>query len=114
MGQSARLAGGDIAIEVGDDAERQIVGLDLLLDDEFDEFRAEAPMAPDHALQQPLVRQDVETPVLPVALARRIDEREIARGARFAKSFLQRQQQLIGNPDPDEARRADRITRLND
>ena len=65
---------------------------DLLLDDELDELGAEAPMAANHTLQQSLVRQDVEAPVLPVALARRIDKREIAWGARFVKVLLQRQQ----------------------
>jgi len=49
-------------------------------------------MAANHTLQQSLVRQDVEAPVLPVALARRIDKREVAWGARFVKVLLQRQQ----------------------
>ena len=49
-------------------------------------------MATDHALEQTVVSQNVESAILPVALTRRIDEREIAWGVRVEKALLQREQ----------------------
>ena len=69
----------DIAEEMGDHALRQIVGLDLVLHREALDFRDEAPMAADHARHKAGMAEMIEAALLAVALAGRIDEREIAR-----------------------------------
>ena len=46
---------GDVAEQVRDDALRQVVGLDLVIDGELLQLGAQAPVAADDALDQPLV-----------------------------------------------------------
>ena len=59
-------------------------------------------MATDHALEQTFGSQNVESAILPVALTRRIDEREIAWGVRVEKALLESQQQLFWRADSDK------------
>jgi len=49
----AWLPGCDIAVEMSDDAERQIVGFDLLLDHQLEELGAEAQWPPITRLSRP-------------------------------------------------------------
>ena len=69
----------DVAKQMGDDALRQIIGLDLVGDRELLQFGREAPMAADDALDQSVMREMIEAAMLAVALPRGIDQRQVAR-----------------------------------
>ena len=113
----ARPVRRDVTEEVRDHALRQIIGLDLVLHREALDFRDEAPMAADHAPDEAGMAEMIEAAFLAVALASRVDEREIARMAglraflvaRAEKSLLQRDRDLLGETDADEAAGRDRV-----
>ena len=115
----ARLARGDVAEQVRDHALRQVVRLDPVADGERLQLRHEAPVAADHALDEPVVPEMVEAALLAVALARRVDEREPARAAdavgrllrRFEEALLQRDRDVLGEADADEAAGGDACRR---
>ena len=52
-----RLAGGDVAVEVGDRPKRQVVALDLVADNELLDRRDEIEMRTDHALDEARLRE---------------------------------------------------------
>ena len=72
----------NVAEQMRDHALRQIIGLDLVGDGEMLQLRHQAPVATDDSAHEPLVREMVQSALLPVALACRIDQRQIARMAR--------------------------------
>ncbi|MET4823486.1 hypothetical protein ABH972_001075 [Bradyrhizobium ottawaense] len=108
---------GDVAEQVCDDALRQIIGLDLTRDRELLQFWRKPPMSADHAPDQAFMREMVEAAILAVALARRIDQRQIARLALRIGGIalvgeielLQRDRDLLGKADADEAAGRDRV-----
>ena len=102
-GERAGLAGGDVAVEVRDDALRQVVGLDLALERQAADLRDQAPVAADHALEQAVVAERVEAAVLAVSLPGREQQREVARLAGFKEALFERDQQRIRHADADEA-----------
>ena len=105
------LAGGDVAIEMADDALRQVVCLDGIGDGEPLDLRQERPVPADHAPHEAFVPEMIEALVLPVALPGRIDQCQVARFAdRLQELLLGGQEQLLqgdddflGNAYPDEA-----------
>ena len=74
-GQRARLAGGDVAIEVADDALRQVPALDLAGERQRRDLGDQAPVPADHPSQQAVVAEAVEAAGLAVALTRGEHER---------------------------------------
>jgi hypothetical protein len=68
LGERSRLARGDVANRVRDDALRQVVRLDLAGDRELLELRDEPPVAADDALDEAAVAEVVEAARLAVAL----------------------------------------------
>ena len=72
--QMAGLAGGDVAIEMRDDALRQVVGLDLASDRQRLQLRHQAPVSADDASDQPAMGEMVQPAFLAVALPGRIDQ----------------------------------------
>ena len=70
---------GDVAEEVGDDALRQVVGLDGIVDRHLLELRHKPPVTADHPLDQALMGEMVETLGVAVALPGRKDQREPSR-----------------------------------
>ena len=71
--------GGDVAEQMRDDALREIVGLDLVGDREALQLGHQSPVPADHAPHQAFMAEVIEAALLAVALARGIDQREIAR-----------------------------------
>ena len=112
-----RLAGCDVAVKVRDDALRQVVGFDVPADCQFLQLRHETPMAADDAGYQPLVPEVVEAAFLAVALAGRIDERQVTRFGVFEraivaagnKAFFKRDGDVFGKTDADETAGGDGI-----
>ena len=78
-GQVAGPTSGDVAEEMGDDALRQIVGLDEVVDRELLDLRHETPVPTDHPLDEALMAEVVEALLTSVALPCRIDERQVPR-----------------------------------
>ena len=78
LGEHARLGAGDFAVELGDDTERQVVGLDAVLDRHLGELRDERPVAADATLDQAVVGEAVEAPVAAVARGGGEDQRQVA------------------------------------
>ena len=77
----SRPARGDVAEQMSDHTLRQVVGLDLVGNSQMLQLRHKAPMAADDSLDQALVGKMIKPTLVAVALAGRIDEREIARMA---------------------------------
>ncbi len=94
---------GDVAEEMGDDALRQVIGLDDVVDRQFLEFRHEAPVPADHPLDEAFVAQVIEAFLAPVPLPRRIDEGQAARSAVDDEALLERNGDLLGDADGDES-----------
>ena len=113
----SRLARGNVAEQMRDHALRQVVGLDLVAYGERLQLGHEAPVSADHALHEARVTQVVEPALLAVALAGRVDERQVARTAhavrivlrRLDEAVLERDRDVLGEADADEARRGDRV-----
>ena len=109
--------GRDVAEQMGDDALREIVGLDLVGDRETLQLRHQSPVPADHAPHQAFVAEVIEPAFLAVALACGIDQREIARLVdrrgvllRLRQvERLQRHRDLFGETDADEAAGRDRV-----
>ena len=113
------LAGGDVAVEVGDNALRQVVGLDLAGHRQRLQLRHQPPVAADDAANEPAVRQMVEPAFLAVALACRINQTEAARLAdatllgAVEKALFQRDGDRLCKADADEAAGRDRVARAD-
>ena len=112
----ARALGRDVAEQVGHDALGKIVSLDLVRDRETLQLRHQSPMSADHPPHQTIMAKMVEPALLAVALACRVDERQIARlverrRARVLRKIqrLQRHGDSFGKTDADEAARRDRV-----
>ena len=75
---AAGAAGCDVAKQVADHPLGKVVGLDLVGHRQCTEPRAEPPVAPDHPLEKAGVGEMIEPARPAVALAGRIDERQIA------------------------------------
>ena len=106
----ARPAGGRLAVEMGHHALREAVGLDPPVERERAQRRDEPPVRPDRAPDQPLAREVVEPAGAAVALSRGEHERQVARAAGFAEARLERDDELLGNGDPDESTDGQRVT----
>ena len=110
-GDGAGLAGGDVAVQVGDDALGQVVGLDAVGHGEFLQARDETPVAADDAGDEAFMAEVVEAAVLAVALTGTVDEGQAfglaaAVGvlvAGFKEALLERDGDVLGKADADEA-----------
>ena len=71
-----RLAGGDVAEEVRENALGKIVGLDLLGDGELLQLGRQPPVTADHAAEHSLAAEVIQATVLAIALTGGIDECE--------------------------------------
>ena len=109
LGHKARAARGNIAEEMRDDAERQIVGFDLLVERKVAQFRHERPMSADDAFDETFAREAIEAALLAVARRRREHQRQVLRRAGRLEAAQQRQDQLVRRADPDKARECDRV-----
>src|ERR1700719_859794 len=72
-----RAAGGDLAIEMRNATQREIVCFNLVVHGEFAEFGDQTPMAADHTLEEALVREAIEAALLAVTGRRRKHQCEI-------------------------------------
>ena len=95
---------------MGQHALREAVGLDPPVERERAQRGDEPPMRPDRAPDQPLVREVVEPAGTAVALSRGERERQIARAAGFAEALPERNDELLGNANPDESTDRQRVT----
>ncbi len=99
----ARPVRGDVAEQLRDHALRQIPGLDLIRHRQRLQSRHQAPMAADHAPYQPGVAEVVEPAVLAIALAGGVDQCEVARRAAIEEALFDRDGEVFGEADADEA-----------
>src|SRR5262245_3988906 len=67
LGDRPGPACSDLAIEMGNTTEREIVGLDLIVERQLAQFGHQAPVAANHALQQMFVSQAVKAALLAIA-----------------------------------------------
>ena len=99
----------NVAVEMRDAAEGQVVGLDLVVEGERAELRHERPMPADDASHEPLVGEPVEAALLAVAGRRGKHQRQSGGRRRLAETLRQGDDQLVRGADPDEARDRDRV-----
>ena len=103
--QLPRLAGGDVAKQLGDHPLRQVVGLDAVLHRQLLQPRHQAPVAANHPPHQTLMGQVVKAAALAVALTGGIHQGQVARCLFSEKALLQGNGDLLGETDADEAAR---------
>jgi hypothetical protein len=97
LGQKARPPPGHLLGNLHQHALGQVVGLDLVVHDEAHQLRpADAEVPADDALQQALGGKVVHAPVLAVAHAGGVVEREVARVAGGVEGFADRLDRLFG------------------
>ncbi|MPN31291.1 hypothetical protein SDC9_178765 [bioreactor metagenome] len=116
---------------MGNDALRQVVGLDPVGHRQFLQARRQSPVAADHAVDQAVVAEMVEAAFLAVALPGRVDQGQAARAAeavrvvlaRFEEALFEGDGDVLGKADADETAGGDgvavadaghRITRRDD
>jgi hypothetical protein len=114
LGDGAGAVRADVAKEVADDAQREVVRLDLARYRERAELGNEGPVAAHDALHQPRWAELVEAAILAVAGRRREDEREVARMPGLEEPPLELADQLVRRTCADEARESDRIAIADD
>src|SRR4029450_2239854 len=96
-GEMTRFTSSDVAVEMGDDTLRKVVGLYRAWDCESLQLWHEAPGGADDAPDQPAMSEVVETALLAVSLSCRVDEAQAAwfadtvgtTGCAFAKARLE-------------------------
>ena len=108
---------GDVAEQMRDHALRQIIGLDLVGDGEMLQLWHQAPVSTDDFAYEALVREMVQSALLAVTLACRIDQRQIARMAgrrgfgvaRGDEPLLDGDSDFLSEADADEASGRQRV-----
>ncbi|VTR67822.1 conserved hypothetical protein [Desulfosarcina cetonica] len=103
MGQVARLAGGDIAIELGHGTHGHVVGQDLVLIDQAAQSRRESRMPADDSSHQAFEGKMVQALGLAVPLPRRIGQGQVPRPTGFQEPLLEGDGQFLGEPGADES-----------
>ena len=90
---------------------RQVVGLDQVVDRELLQLGHQPPVPADGALDQPGVREVVEAARFSVALAGGVEQGEVLGPAGIARKVqgLERDRDLFGEADADEAAGRDRV-----
>src|SRR5580704_2077775 len=101
--EQAGLAPGNLAKQMRDAAQRQVVGLDLIVDRHSRQLRHQSEMSTDQALDQARMRQPIEAAIGAVAGRRGKHQREIAGLACLDKALLQRPDDFIRRADTDKA-----------
>ena len=99
----SRPSSGRLSIEVRDHALREAVGLDPPVECECAQRRDEPPVRPDRAPDQSLAREAVKPAGATVARSGGEHERQVARPAGCAEAVRERDDELLGNRDPDES-----------
>ena len=90
MGDGANLVGGDVTVHMGDDALRQVVGLDFVLQRQRAQRGGAVPVATDDALDHTLVTVVVAAGAVLVALTGREEQRQVTGMAGLQKSLFHR------------------------
>ena len=88
---------------MGDDPLRQVVGGDLLVAGELTDARYQPHVAADDPAEQTFVTEVIEAALAAVALAGRVNQRQIARFGGFDKALFQGLEQGFRHTDTDEA-----------
>ena len=99
----------DLAEELRDHAERQVVRFDAPVDGERPELWHERPVSADRSSHQALVREAVEAAVLAVARRGGEHEREVLRAAGLAEARLERADKRLRRAGTDETRDRDGV-----
>ena len=68
VGDGADVVGGDVAVHVGDDALRQVIGLQLVGQSQLAQLSGAVPVTADYPLAHTLVAEVVAAGAVPVAL----------------------------------------------
>ena len=89
VGDGADVVGRDVPVHVGDDALGQVIRLDLVAQGQIAQLGGPVPVAADDPLDHALVAVVVAAGAVPVALARREEQRQISGMARLQEPLLQ-------------------------
>src|SRR3954467_10399996 len=95
-------------------SERQIIGLDVIVDRHLGELRNQAEMSTNQAFDQAGMRQAVEAAICAVPRRRREHQRKVPRLSGLHEAPLQRLDDLVGRSHADEAGRGDGVTGTDD
>ena len=90
VSDSTNIVRRDIAVHVGDNALRQVVGFDLVVQRKLTQTGGAVPVAADNALYEALMAVMVAAGAIAVALACRKEQGQILRMAGFEEAFLKR------------------------
>ena len=114
FGKKTGLASRNLAKQMRDASERQIVGLDVVVDRHPGELRHQAEMSADQALDEAGMRQAIEAAIGAIPRRRRKHQREIPRLSGLDEAPLQRLDDFVGRSHADEAGRGDSVAGTDD
>ena len=109
LGHHARAPAGDLPEQVTDHTLRPAVRLDAVVECQHAEARHEPPVPADDPAHHAVGPEVVQPARAAVALARRVDQGEVPRRAGGLEPPFQRERQLLGEPDADEAAGGDGV-----
>jgi len=109
MGQISRFAGGDVSIELGHSSHRNVVGENLVVEDQFPQPRGKTRMAADESSHQAFKGKVIQPLSFPVPLSRRIRQRQISRPAGFQEPLFESDGKFLRESCPDKACRHNRV-----
>ena len=109
LGERAGLAACEIAEQLGDDALRQIVGVDFFIERQLAHRGHASPIAGHHFAQQSLVAETAQAFGLAVALAGGGEQAQIARRAGLEIAALERLEQRFRHAGLNEAAARQRV-----
>src|SRR5207247_4113764 len=96
--QRAGLSRRDVAVEMRDHALGEVVRLDPVAEDQLPDLRRESEVAADDAVEETVVREEIEPLVLRVALAGGVNEGEAPRPARLPKALRESDEERLRHP----------------
>ena len=113
VGDGADVVGGDVAVHVGDDALRQVIGLQLVGQSQLAQLSGAVPVTADYPLAHTLVAEVVAAGAVPVALTSCKEQSQVAGMAGFHKTVFQSLGQRLGAGAANEAAGGDGVTVLD-
>src|SRR4029077_2338263 len=114
LGKKAGLASRNFAKQVRHASERQIVGLDVIVDRHPGQLRHQTKVSTDQALDEARMSQAIEATIGAIPRRRSKHKREIPRLSGLDETPLQRLDDFVGRSHADKAGRGDGVAGTDD
>ena len=114
LGQRSGAMPGDVAKQLSQRTQRQVIGLDAALYCHRRELRYQAPMTTHGALDQAVAGEAIQAAIFAVARCRGKQQRQVARRAGLDEALFQGGNQFVRGAAADEARAGHRVAIADD